>query len=151
MELIDSLRYEGVMYRPTFSWPRHKLKVSGQLQAPSALPPGKEPRYPLDRRLGGPQSRSGWHGEVKILTSTGTRTLTPWSSSPSPIAIPTAPLSKNFPAPDYILSQLNVVQSSSKIHFIIVASKPRSLKCQSFSFFIWNTVRTSHLHRTASI
>jgi hypothetical protein len=27
-----------------------------------ALPPGKEPRYPLDRRLGGPQSRSGCRG-----------------------------------------------------------------------------------------
>jgi hypothetical protein len=30
----------------------------------SDLPPGKEPpRYPLDRRLGGPQSRSGHGGE----------------------------------------------------------------------------------------
>jgi hypothetical protein len=27
-----------------------------------ALPPGKDPRYPLDRRLGGPQSRSGRRG-----------------------------------------------------------------------------------------
>jgi hypothetical protein len=33
----------------------------------SALPPGKEsPLYPLDRRLGGPQSRSGRGGEEKI-------------------------------------------------------------------------------------
>jgi hypothetical protein len=31
------------MYRFTFSWPRHYLKVSGQLHAPAALPPGKEP------------------------------------------------------------------------------------------------------------
>jgi len=31
------------------------MEVSGQLFAPAALPPGKEPRYPLDRRLGGPQ------------------------------------------------------------------------------------------------
>jgi hypothetical protein len=36
-----------------------KLEVSGQLHAPAALPRGKSPRYPLDRRLGGPQSRSG--------------------------------------------------------------------------------------------
>jgi hypothetical protein len=28
---------------------------------------GKSPRYPLDRRLGGPQSRSERHREVKIL------------------------------------------------------------------------------------
>jgi hypothetical protein len=31
------------MYRSTFSWPRHKLEVSGQLHAPAALPPGKSP------------------------------------------------------------------------------------------------------------
>jgi hypothetical protein len=33
------------------------MEVSGQLHAPAALPPGKAPRYSLDRRLGGPQSR----------------------------------------------------------------------------------------------
>jgi hypothetical protein len=35
------------------------MEVSGQLHTPAALPPGKDPLYPLDRRLGGPQSRSG--------------------------------------------------------------------------------------------
>jgi hypothetical protein len=30
-----------------------------------ALPRGKDPRYPLDRRLGGPQSRSGHRGYRK--------------------------------------------------------------------------------------
>jgi hypothetical protein len=30
-------------------------------------PRGKSHRYPLDRRLGGPQSRSGRRGEEKIL------------------------------------------------------------------------------------
>jgi hypothetical protein len=39
------------------------VEVSGQFHAPAALPPGKELRYPLDRRLGGPQSRSGRGGE----------------------------------------------------------------------------------------
>jgi hypothetical protein len=52
------------------------MEVSGQLDAPAALPPGKSPPYPLYRRLGGPQSRSGQHGEVKILYPTGTRTPT---------------------------------------------------------------------------
>jgi hypothetical protein len=37
--------------------------VTGHLHAPAALPRGESPRYPLDRRLGGPQSRSGRHGE----------------------------------------------------------------------------------------
>jgi hypothetical protein len=41
------------------------MDVSGQLHVPAALPPGKEPRYPLDRRLGGLQSRSGRGGEEK--------------------------------------------------------------------------------------
>jgi hypothetical protein len=41
------------------------MEVSGRLYAPAALPPGKEARYPLDWRLGGPQSRSGRGGEEK--------------------------------------------------------------------------------------
>jgi hypothetical protein len=41
------------------------MEVSGQLHAPAALPPGKSPWYPLDRRLGGPQSRSGRGGLEK--------------------------------------------------------------------------------------
>jgi hypothetical protein len=36
----------------------------------SLKPRGKAPRYPLDRRLGGPHTRSGRHGEVKILEPT---------------------------------------------------------------------------------
>jgi hypothetical protein len=65
------------LYRSTFSLPRHWLEVSGQLQARPLYPRGKRPRYPLDRRLGGPQSQSGPRGEEKILDSTGTRTPTP--------------------------------------------------------------------------
>jgi hypothetical protein len=41
------------------------MEVSGQLHAPAALYPEKETRYPLDRRLDGPQSRSGRDGEEK--------------------------------------------------------------------------------------
>jgi hypothetical protein len=40
-------------------------------------PRGKSPRYPSDRRLGGPQSRSGRDGEVNIFAPIGTRTPTP--------------------------------------------------------------------------
>jgi hypothetical protein len=40
------------------------------------------PRYPLDRMLGEPWSRSGRRGEEQILAPTGTRTLNPRSSSP---------------------------------------------------------------------
>jgi hypothetical protein len=41
--------------------------VSGQLHAPAALLPDKEPRDPLDRRLYGPQGRSGPYGAVTIV------------------------------------------------------------------------------------
>jgi hypothetical protein len=44
-------------------------------------PQGNFPRYPLDRRLGGPQYRSGKRGEEKIFDRTETRTPTPRSSS----------------------------------------------------------------------
>jgi hypothetical protein len=44
-------------------------------------PTGKEFRYPLDRRTGEPQSRSGPYGDVKILDFTGTLTPTPLSSN----------------------------------------------------------------------
>jgi hypothetical protein len=37
----------------------------GQLHALAVLPPRKEPWYPLNRRLGGPQSWSGSYQEQK--------------------------------------------------------------------------------------
>jgi hypothetical protein len=43
--------------------------VSGQLHDPTALPPKKEPRYPSDRSLGGPQSQSVRTGEEKNYQS----------------------------------------------------------------------------------
>jgi len=43
------------------------MEVSGQLHAPAALPPGKSPRYPLDRRLGGPPSQSRRGDEEKKI------------------------------------------------------------------------------------
>jgi hypothetical protein len=40
------------------------MEVSCQLQAPADLPQQKSPWYPLNRRLGGPQSRSGRGDEI---------------------------------------------------------------------------------------
>jgi hypothetical protein len=42
------------------------MEVSGQLHVQAALPQGKSPFYPLDRRLSEPQNRSGRGGEEKI-------------------------------------------------------------------------------------
>jgi hypothetical protein len=41
------------------------MEVSGQLQAPAALLPGKKPRLPLDMTLSGAQNRSGRGDEEK--------------------------------------------------------------------------------------
>jgi len=41
------------------------MEVNDQLHVPVGLHPGEKPCYPLDRRLGGSQSRSGHGGEEK--------------------------------------------------------------------------------------
>jgi hypothetical protein len=41
------------------------MEVSCELQALTSLTGGKKLQYPLDRRLGGPQSRSGRGGNYK--------------------------------------------------------------------------------------
>jgi hypothetical protein len=41
------------------------MEMSDQLDAPAALSAGKSPWYPMDRRLGGLQNRSGRGGEEK--------------------------------------------------------------------------------------
>jgi hypothetical protein len=41
------------------------MEVSGQLSRPGRFTPSESPLYPSDRRLGGPQSRSGRGGEEK--------------------------------------------------------------------------------------
>jgi hypothetical protein len=43
------------------------MEVSGQLHSPALLLQGNNPWYPLDRRLGGLQSRPGYCGEEKSL------------------------------------------------------------------------------------
>jgi len=41
------------------------MEVSGQLHIVTLFPT-KEPEYPIDRRLGGPQSQSGCGGKEKL-------------------------------------------------------------------------------------
>jgi hypothetical protein len=48
------------------------LELSGRLHVPTSLLPGMCTWYPLDERLGGPQSLSGGYLEVKIRDPTGT-------------------------------------------------------------------------------
>jgi hypothetical protein len=47
------------------------MEMSDQLYDPAALSPGKSPRYPSDRSLGGTQNRAGRRGEEKIFPLPG--------------------------------------------------------------------------------
>jgi hypothetical protein len=49
------------------------MEVNGQLHDPAGLFPGKTPRYPLDRRLCEPQSRSGRSDGERNLFPFGNR------------------------------------------------------------------------------
>jgi hypothetical protein len=55
------------------------MGVGGQLHAPAAIPPGKT-LYPLYRRLGGPQTRSGQVRKISPITGFDPRTVQPVAS-----------------------------------------------------------------------
>jgi hypothetical protein len=72
-----SLRHEGVwgsgcIYPHFLDLGTNRRRVVS-FTPQSLYPRGKSPRYPLDRRLDGPQSQSERRGEGKILDPTGTR------------------------------------------------------------------------------
>ena len=69
------------------SYSRPKMGVGGQRHAPAALPPGKT-RYPLYRRLGGPQGRSGRVGKISPVPGFDPRTVQPVRSRYTDWAIP---------------------------------------------------------------
>jgi len=66
--------------------------VGGQRHAPAALPPGKT-RYPLCRRLGGPQGRSGRVRKISPAPEFDPRTVQPLASRYTDGAIPAHTLS----------------------------------------------------------
>jgi hypothetical protein len=66
------------LYHP---WPQQLMVVNGRLHNPTVLPAGKEPPYPLDRKLQMPQSRSGSYAEEKNLTPTEN-----WTPAVQPVA-----------------------------------------------------------------
>ena len=55
------------------------MAVGGQRHAPAALPPGKT-RYPLYRKLGGPQRRSGQARKISTPPGFDPRTVQPVAS-----------------------------------------------------------------------
>ena len=63
------------------------MEVGGQRHAPDALPPGKT-RYPLYRRLGGPQGRYGRVRKISPPPGFDPRTVQPVASRYTDCAIP---------------------------------------------------------------
>ena len=63
------------------------MRMGGQPHAPAALPTGKT-QYPLYRRLGGPQGRSGWMQKISPPTRFNPRTIQPVVSRYTNCAIP---------------------------------------------------------------
>ena len=63
------------------------MELGGQRHAPAALPP-KKARYPLYRRLGGPQGRSGRVRKISPQPGFEPRTAQPVASRYTNYAIP---------------------------------------------------------------
>ena len=74
-------------YSSTLSLTSAPYGVGGQRHASAALPPRKN-RYPLYRRLGGPQDRSGQVRKISPLPGLDPRTVQPVASRYTDWAIP---------------------------------------------------------------
>jgi hypothetical protein len=75
------------MYSPTLSLTSALEEVSGQHHTTAALLPGKT-RYPLYRRLGGPQGRSGRARKISPPPGFDPRTVQPVASRYTDYAVP---------------------------------------------------------------
>jgi hypothetical protein len=64
------------------------MGVGGWRYAPAALPPGMT-QYPLYRRLGEPQSRSGWVWKILTPPEFDPRTAQPIVTIPTELSQPT--------------------------------------------------------------
>jgi hypothetical protein len=123
------------------------MEVCGLFRAPVALSRAKEPRYPPNRRLGGPQSPSGRNGEEKKVPSLSLPRIEPGSSFRmihSNIILPSTPRSSernfvrnfNFSPASYMfrlhnplsLGHPNIIWRSVQIMklFLIMQSLPAS-------------------------
>jgi hypothetical protein len=82
------------------------------------------PQYPLDRRLGGPQSWSGHGGEEKNFPApAGNQTPKPHSSSPQPVIIPTELhqlLHKNYMKIKKIRKNIYISINNTFIQYLIL-------------------------------
>jgi hypothetical protein len=105
------------------------MEVSAQLRAPAALPVGNSHWYPLDRRLGGPQSQSGRDGEEKNIVPATNQT-----SAIQPIAILTE------------LSQLSETLSTNFTLVWMIARDFTAHRCHGSLKFYIDTFCAHNIH-----
>ena len=108
------------------------MGVGGQRHAPAALPRGKT-RYPLYRRLGGPQGRSG---RVRKIRPPPHRDSIPGPSSPQWVAIPTQLLS--YPGPRLQVSLASRIWPSclKYLNFTWLSPSRQTLILEAISFAV---------------
>jgi hypothetical protein len=94
------------------------MRVGGQLHAPAALPPGKETRYPLYRRLGRPQGRSGRLRKILPPPGFDPRTVQPVASRYTDRAIPAH---NNISVVIIIVVVFSVISFVYAMHLLICA------------------------------
>ena len=92
--------------------------MGGQRHAPAALPPGKT-RYPLYRRLGGPQNRSGQVLETSPSPGFDPRTVQLVASRYTDYAIP-APRSASSGTKMRKGSRMGIVKCDMPMDIVII-------------------------------
>jgi hypothetical protein len=98
------------------------MEVSGQLHALAALPQGKSPWYPLDRRMDGPQSQSKHSVEERISQPH-------WDSNPDHlIAQPIASVYTDWSTPALFKTRVAPKENSSKCYLNAKRYGPRDRK-----------------------
>jgi len=126
------------------------MEVGGQRHAPAGLPPGKT-RYPLYRRLGGPQCRSERVRKISPPTGFDPRTVHPVANRYTDCAVPahfrgsyrshivevnlkkaTLQLGLRYPGMWFILVSELVTNVSEKPAAFVFAFRPRRQRQQVF-------------------
>jgi hypothetical protein len=120
--------------------------MSGQLHAPGALPRGKSPRYPLERRTSVPQNRSGGRGENSWPyqhSNTDPSVVQPVASRYTDCAIPAAFSLINFV---YYLDEIK----ASK--FVIPVSWSTNVtKRSAHACWIWHSEELHGIYRSSPV
>jgi hypothetical protein len=130
------------MYRSTFSWPRHWLEVSGQLHAPAALRPGKEPP--------GTHCIGGWVDPRPVLDQVEERKFLTLRDSNADLSVvqPVASRYTNYDISptEYIVGMQNNIQKI-RISYVKIEKVKLSLRHEG----VWGVGLQIHIFLTSAL